>query len=193
VPVETKETVPPLQLQKSSPSPRRVFQAVSDITSVDTVELPELEKDFSPRSIRRKSKSPEKSRSVETIRSISPHPGSPPKPEADSGDLWSTAQPPLARHSSERKVLSPKKEPVEIPADFGSTVMEIQTSLRRDIERLRLDMLRQFVTFRNEIGDKSEGEVRRLRAENESLKAEVEKLKKEKNERNNERARWNLV
>ena len=193
MPVETKDTLLPVQLQKNSPSPRRFLQAVGDITSLDTVDLPELEKDFSPRSIRRKSKSPEKSRSMETIRSISPHPGSPPKPEADSSDLWSTAQPPLARHSSDRRVVSQKKEPVEIPADFGSTVMEIQTSLRRDIERLKLDMLRQFVTFRNEIGDKWQGEVRRLRTENESLKAELENLKKEKTERNNERAGWSLV
>jgi len=89
--------------------------------------------------------------------------------------------------------VSPKKELVETPPDLGSTVMEIQTSLRRDIERLRLDMLRQFVTFRNEIGAKWEGEVHHLRVENESLKAELEKLKKEKSERNNERTRWNLV
>jgi cell division protein FtsB len=71
--------------------------------------------------------------------------------------------------------------------------MEIQTSLRRDIERLRLDMLRQFVTFRNEIGQKWEGEVDRLRAENDSLKGEMEKLRKERRERDDERNRWRLV
>lgn len=71
--------------------------------------------------------------------------------------------------------------------------MEIQTSLRRDIERLRLDMLRQFVTFRNEIGQKWEGEVDRLRSENESLKGEVERLRKEGRKRDDERNRWRLV
>ena len=78
-----------------------------------------------------------------------------------------------------------------LSADVGTAVLEIQTVLRRDIERLRLDMLRQFVSFRSEMGEKWEGEVGRLRRENELLKGEVESLKKEAGKRN-DRSVWRL-
>ena len=78
-----------------------------------------------------------------------------------------------------------------MPADTGSAVLEIQTVLRRDIERLRIDMLRQFVSFRGEMGQMWEGEVGRLRRENELLRGEVEGLKKEAGKRN-ERSGWKL-
>jgi hypothetical protein len=200
VPAETiKDILPPMTLQRKTPSPRRNSRVVVDAMSLDDLSLPELEKDVSPNLFKRKSKSPDKSGSVETIiRTISPHPASPRKPEADNNDLWTTSAPSPSRRNSEKRSASPKKEeqapePVAPPADLGSTVMEIQTSLRRDIERLRLDMLRQFVTFRNEIGQKWEGEVDRLRAENDSLKGEMEKLRKERRERDDERNRWRLV
>jgi hypothetical protein len=81
--------------------------------------------------------------------------------------------------------------PPPMPADTGSAVLEIQTVLRRDIERLRIDMLRQFVSFRGEMGQRWEGEVGRLRRENELLRGEVESLKKEAGKRN-ERSGWKL-
>jgi len=67
--------------------------------------------------------------------------------------------------------IAPKVPPMIVPpaplsADAGSAVLEIQTVLRRDIERLRIDILRQFVSFRSEMGQKWEGEVGRLRWEN---------------------------
>jgi hypothetical protein len=52
-------------------------------------------------------------------------------------------------------------------------------------------MLRQFVSFRGEMGQWWEGEVGRLRRENELLRGEVESLKKEAGKRN-ERSGWKL-
>jgi hypothetical protein len=68
-----------------------------------------------------------------------------------------------------------------LSADVGSAVLEIRTVLRRDIERLRMDTLRQFVSFRSEMW---EGEVGRSRWENEFLSGGVESLRKEAGKRN---------
>ena len=121
----------------------------------------------------------------------------------DNTDLWTTipesrpiVQVPSAMTTHHLPRIAPKlPESVPavstLPADVGSTVLEIQTGLRRDIERLRLDMLRQFVSFRSEMGQKWEGEVGRLRQENEMLKGEVESLRKEAGKRN-DRSGWRL-
>lgn len=80
----------------------------------------------------------------------------------------------------------------ELPADLGSAVVEIQTVLRQDIERLRLDMVRQFISFRSEMGQKWEGEVDRLRRENDSLKGEVETMRRERDRKSDSTGRWKL-
>lgn len=82
--------------------------------------------------------------------------------------------------------------PNPIPSELGSLVLEIQTGLRRDIERLRLDMFRQFVSFRNEVGQKWEGEVERLRKENDSLRRELDTLKKEQERKSDGMGIWKL-
>lgn len=80
----------------------------------------------------------------------------------------------------------------ELPADLASAVLEIQTVLRRDVERLRLDMVRQFISFRSEMGQKWEGEVERLRRENESLKEELDTLTKENDKKKDSMGRWKI-
>lgn len=80
----------------------------------------------------------------------------------------------------------------ELPPDLASAVLEIQTVLRRDVERLRLDMVRQFISFRSEMGQKWEGEVDRLRQENQSLKEELDTLKKENEKKRDSMGRWKL-
>jgi len=84
--------------------------------------------------------------------------------------------------TAREKVQSPIKsaDSSGLPVELGSAVVEIQTVLRRDIERLRLDMVRQFISFRSEMGQKWEGEVDRLRRENESLKGELDTMRRER-------------
>ena len=129
----------------------------------------------------------------------------PSKPTTESPNFWTTLHEPsrpapvptvttATTTSIPPSTASSQRETVPtepLPADVGSAVVEIQTVLRRDIERLRLDMLRQFVSFRSEMGQKWEGEVGRLRQENEVLRGEVESLKKEAGRRN-ERSGWKL-
>lgn len=116
-------------------------------------------------------------------------------------DLWTnvtrSVQPPSI--PSQKKVELPMKQvgkdntTREFPEGLGSAALEIQTVLRRDIERLRLDMVRQFVSFRNEMGQKWEGEVDRLRRENESLRGELNVLKKDREKKNEDRGHWKLI
>ena len=130
----------------------------------------------------------------------------PSKPTTESPNFWNTLHEPnrpalvptvpttattisVPSGTASRQPETVLTEP--LPADIGSAVVEIQTVLRRDIERLRLDMLRQFVSFRSEMGQKWEGEVGRLRQENEMLRGEVETLTKEARKRN-ERSGWKL-
>ena len=80
----------------------------------------------------------------------------------------------------------------DVTPDLASAVLEIQTVLRRDVERLRLDMVRQFISFRSEMGQKWEGEVDRLRRENESLKEELDTLKKDNDKKRDSMGRWKI-
>ena len=203
----TIRDIVPTDLKGHSPSPRR---QISRIDSIDGAQLPDLEKESPVTTIRRKSKSPERPKSrlslSNLIRSVSPLPANSKKPEVDV-DLWTNIIQPVRSTTlqsavveknlqSPRSTQSPTKKMVditsELPADLGSAVLEIQTVLRRDIERLRLDMVRQFVTFRNEMGQKWEGEVDRLRQENESLKNELSSLKREQEIMTKERGKWQV-
>jgi hypothetical protein len=192
-----KGKIAPTPLQ-SRPSFSRRHQDSADAS--DAIIFPDLD-DESPVPtipIRQKSKSLEKPKtegtSINPIRSISPLPGI---TETDP-DLWTTVSQPMRPLSvaPEKREESSVKEGVDrkdlsnhMPAD--SAVLEIETVVRRDIERLRLDMIRQFVTFRDEIGKKWEGEVDRLRRDNEVLRKELNTLKKEQ-EKKVESGRWNL-
>lgn len=197
----------PTELKAPSPSPRR---GISRRDSIDVVQLPDLEKESPVTTIRRKSKSPERPKSIGSsinlIRSVSPLPDNSKKSEVE-GDLWSNIVQPARSstlHSavvektlhSPRNLQSPTKKKAdttgELPADLDSAVLEIQTVLRRDIERLRLDMVRQFVSFRNEMGQKWEGEVDRLRQENATLKNELNTIKREKEMMSSEKGNWQL-
>jgi hypothetical protein len=80
----------------------------------------------------------------------------------------------------------------ELPADLASAVLEIQTVLRRDVERLRLDMVRQFMSFRSEMGQKWEGEVERLRRENKLLQQELDALRKGNDKKRDSLGRWKI-
>ena len=195
----TIRDIVPTDLKAPSPSPR---QRISRTDSIDAVQLPDIEKESPVTTIRRKAKSPERPKSIGSsinlIRSVSPLPDNSKKSEVD-GDLWSNIVQPI---QSEKMLHSPKnpQSPTkkkaditsELPADLGSAVLEIQTVLRRDIERLRLDMVRQFVSFRNEMGQKWEGEVDRLRRENETLKNELNTLKREQEMKSKGNGNWQL-
>ena len=80
----------------------------------------------------------------------------------------------------------------ELPAALASAVLEIQTALRRDVERLRLDMVRQFVSFRSEMGQKWVGEVERLRRENKLLQQELDTLRKGNDKKKDSLGRWKI-
>jgi hypothetical protein len=80
----------------------------------------------------------------------------------------------------------------EVPADLASAVLEMRTMLKRDVERLRLDMVRQFVSFRTEMGQKWEDEVEQLRTENGLLKQELDTLKRENDRKKDGMARWKI-
>jgi hypothetical protein len=192
----------PVKLQARSPSPRRRISLQDREDGGDPVHLPDLEKESPVPTLHRIIKSPERSEPPKIpARSISPLPRSPKKQNVDR-DLWTnvtqSAQPPSI--PPQKKVELPTKQDVgkdnttsDFPEGLGSAVLEIQTVLRRDIERLRLDMVRQFVSFRNEMGQKWEGEVDRLRRENESLKGELNILKKEREKRNEDRGYWKVI
>jgi hypothetical protein len=80
----------------------------------------------------------------------------------------------------------------EVPADLASAVLEMRIMLRGDVERLRLDMVRQFVSFRTEMGQKWEDEVEQLRRENGVLKEELDTLKKENDRKRDGMGRWKI-
>jgi hypothetical protein len=200
----TIRDIVPTDLKARSPSPRR---RISQTDSIDAVQLPDLEKESPVTMIRRKIISPQRPKTIGSstnlIRSISPLPESSKKSDIDT-DLWSNIVKPVrsstlqaavvekALHSLKNPQSPAKNTTSELPADLGSAVLEIQTGLRRDIERLRLDMVRQFVSFRNEMGQKWEGEVDRLRQENEILKNELNTLKTEREIKLKERGNWQL-
>jgi len=196
-----RESVP-VKLQARSPSPRRRISLQDREDGGDPVHLPDLEKESPVPTLHRKIKSPEKSEPPKNpVRSISPLPHSPKKQNVDR-DLWASVTQSVQPTSipPEKKMELPKKQDVrkdnttnEFPEGLGSAVLEIQTVLRRDIERLRLDMVRQFVSFRNEMGQKWEGEVDRLRQENESLRGELNILKKEREKKKEDRGYWKLI
>ena len=197
------------ELRKSSHSPRtrNVTRNVQDeeISPLDDV-LPDFDMASPVPTFRRKS--PEKAiapRASPEIRSTR-HGSATSKDGNDSvyvSDLWDTNRepklpvtlPPTTTIIPASRIASKPADgpsPEMLPADVNSAVLEIQTVLRRDIERLWLDMLRQFVSFRSEMGQKWEGEVGRLRQENEMLKGEIESLKKEAGKRN-DRSVWRLT
>lgn len=187
----------PISLQARSPSPRRRISLQDREDGTDPGYLPDLEKESPVPTIRRKSKSPERPKPTNNIiRSVSPLPKSPKKQDVD-GDLWTTVTQPVQPALMKKVELPPKKQkdepPVELSEGLGSAVLEIQTVLRRDIERLRLDMVRQFVSFRNEMGQKWEGEVDRLRSENELLRGELSTLKKEQEKKKDEKGSWKFT
>jgi hypothetical protein len=196
----------PTDLKAPSPSPRR---RMSRRDSIEAVQLPDLEKESPVTTIRRKSKSPQRPKSIGSstnlIRSVSPLPNNSKNSEVD-GDVWSNIVQPVRSSALQsavvEKTLQPPTDPQSptktadtnsvLPTDLGSAVLEIETVLRRDIERLRLDMVRQFVSFRNEMGQKWEGEVELLRRENETLKNELNILKREQEAKSKERGNWQL-
>jgi len=119
----------------------------------------------------------------------------PPIPDPRSvGDLWTKAV--------DAEVVSGTSTAVETPSpispgeggkflpsgklsvEVGTAVLEIQTALRSDLERLRLDVVRQFVLFKDEMGKKWKDEVEYLRDENVALKTKVETLQREAKNRN---------
>ena len=203
----TIRDIVPTDLKAPSPSPRR---RITRTDSIDAVQLPDLERESPMTTIRRKSKSPERPKNtgspINLIRSVSPLPDNSKKSEVDT-DIWSNIVQPVRSNTLQSAAVeknlqftmnpqSPTKKKAdttsELPVDLGSAVLEIQTILRRDIERLRLDMVRQFVSFRNEMGQKWEGEVDRLRGENEILKNELNTLKREQEIKLKERGNWQL-
>lgn len=114
---------------------------------------------------------------------------------SSEGDLWTRAvgsgettaidsgtakdRPPLGRVTVPSGTL---------PVDIGTAVMDIQTTLRSDIERLRLEVVKQFVSFKAEMGKKWKDEVEYLRDENVALKKRLEDLKREM--KNKEKGSW---
>ena len=197
----------PTDLKAPSPSPHR---RMSRRDSIEAVQLPDLEKESPVTTIRRKSKSPQRPKSIGSstnlIRSVSPLPNNSKNSEVDR-DVWSNIVQPVRSSTLQsavvEKTLQPPKDPQSptkkmadttsvLSTDLGSAVLEIETVLRRDIERLRLDMVRQFVSFRNEMGQKWEGEVELLRRENETLKNELNTLKREQEAKSKERGNWQL-
>ena len=201
------------RLQARSPSPHR---QVMD----DEIPIPDLGTESPVPVFRRKS--PERPKAdVGTIkvgspvRSVSVFPVSPRKRE---DDIWTSAIEPTRRAVTEVKrqvestVEQPRRNIREVKpeikteknigseagegiagsVEFGAAMVEIQSVLRRDVERLRLDMVRQFISFRSEMGQMWEGEVERLRKENEVLRGEVENLKKEKDQRKEGGGRWKM-
>ena len=199
------------RIQARSPSPRR---QILD----DEIPVPDLSKESPVPVFRRKS--PERPKADNgtikvgsPFRSVSVLPESPRKRE---DDIWTCALEPTRRVVTEVKRETKVEDAVEQPGrtltevrperdgvresggdvggsvEFGAAVMEIQSVLRRDVERLRLDMVRQFISFRSEMGQMWEGEVDRLRRENEMLRGEVESLKIESNQRKEGVGRWKM-
>jgi hypothetical protein len=199
------------RIQAHSPSPRR---QILD----DEIPVPDLSKESPVPVFRRKS--PERPKpDVGTIkvgspfRSVSVFPESPRKRE---DDIWTSALEPTKRVVTEVKRETKVEAAVEQPRrtitevrperdevggssgdvrgslEFGAAVMEIQNVLRRDVERLRLDMVRQFISFRSEMGQMWEGKVDRLRKENEMLRGVVESLKNENNQKRESVGRWKM-
>lgn len=200
------------RLQARSPSPHR---QVMD----DEIPIPDLGPESPVPVFRRRS--PERQKAdVATIkvgspvRSVSVLPVSPRKREED---IWtSVVEPGRVVTEVKREIKSTVEQPrrnirqvkpeiqtekdlgsqvgegISGSVEFGAAMVEIQSVLRRDVERLRLDMVRQFISFRSEMGQMWEGEVDRLRKENEMLRGEVENLKKEKDQRKEGGARWKM-
>ena len=199
------------RLQARSPSPRRRISLQED---ADTPTLPELEKESPIPTLRRKSPGRQRSR-VENDETASLSPLRPvtqlssPKKVKSENDLWTSTMADQSKRTvtvpstlQENQTRSPIKRINEdkdaeiasaVPAELGSMVLEIQTGLRRDIERLRLDMVRQFVSFRSEMGQKWEGEVERLRQENEVLRTEIHTLRREREKLSDGMSTWKLV
>jgi len=187
----------------SSHSPRTQKTVHDGETSSLEDDLPDLDMASPVHPIRRKSPEKPTTSSPPHSRSTTQAPRSSKERNDNNTDLWTTIPDPsrpgtvlATMTTSLPPRIAPKVPPVIVPtaplsADTGSAVLEIQTVLRRDIERLRMDMLRQFVSFRSEMGQKWEGEVGRLRRENELLRGEVESLKKEAGKRN-DRSVWKL-
>ena len=191
------------RLKARSPSPRRriSLQDRVDPNSTDSPGLlPELENDSPFPTIK---KSPEKA----VARGMVDGGGSPKKgnesPKRKTRkDLWMEMMEEPKAKDEVLKGISPvttlalatdvsgnKGETVGSKASGASSgiqsldVLELQSILRREVEKLRLDMVRQFVTFRSEIGQRWETEISHLRLENERLKAEIHELKEEQRKR----------
>lgn len=196
----------PTQLKALSPSRQQVsLQDRVDTMSMTTVPVPDFEKESPILTIRRKSPERTKTRSDSNLSRSVNQPS--PKKQVTDEDLWTaTAEPPKSMNNvtspiRKKEARSPRKQGAEtaekdphgqLPAELGTAALEIQTVLRRDIERLRLDMVRQFVSFRSEMGQKWEGEVERLRQENEKLKEEISILKRNAEKRSDVAAGWKL-
>jgi len=187
------------RLKARSPSPRRriSLQDRVDVNSSDSLgHLPELENDSPFPTIR---KSPEKPAVREVVNGGIQNKGSE-SPRKKRKDLWmETLEDPqvkvevagnpadvvtaLAFRTTGSAYMS---EGIANRTSASSSgiqsldVLELQSILRREVEKLRLDMVRQFVTFRSEIGQRWETEISHLRLENERLKAEIHELKEER-------------
>jgi hypothetical protein len=144
--------------QTTSHSPRTQKNVHDGETSSLEDALPDLDMATPVPPFRRKSRKPHhrhpflpshkpRSRTLKTPnqqhRSMDHHPRTqPPRHRPRSHDCQQS--PPL--RAKYRRRFFPS-----LSADVGSAVLEIRTVLRRDIERLRMDTLCQFVSFRSEM------------------------------------------
>jgi len=197
------------RLKARSPSPRRriSLQDRVDANSSDSLgHLPDLEND-SPFPIIRKS--PEKVVVRQAVNGGIQNKGSE-SPKKKRKDLWmETLEEPQAKVEVSgntvdavpslalRTIISGNtSEDIRNKTSGYSSgiqsldVLELQSILRREVEKLRLDMVRQFVTFRSEIGQRWETEISYLRLENERLKAEIHELKEERRKYNSTIPGW---
>jgi hypothetical protein len=194
-------------------SPRK-SQQPKEIDSPDAMAVPHFEMESPVGPLRRKGPErlqtqtliPRETWKIGTpVRSVSVLPNTSPRREEVEEDIWTGIV-----HSPQRVVTTaPLQERCRSPSpakraanadvgssalsvDLGTAVLEIQTVLRRDLEKLRLDIVRQFISFRGEMTHKWEDEVESLRRENAALKEEVASMRKEQQKKTDAAARWKL-
>jgi hypothetical protein len=76
-------------------------------------------------------------------------------------------------------------------SEITTAITELQTVVRGEVERLRMDMIRQFIGFKAEMGRKWDVDIVSLRKENELLREEVRGLRKHELERKSSSS-WKL-
>jgi hypothetical protein len=106
-------------------------------------------------------------------------------PDSSDGDIWTKA---AAESVNSTAVESGTPERTQnqmgvllipsekLPVDIGTSVLDIQTKLRSDFERFRLEITKQFISFKDEMGKKWNDEVEQLREESLVLEKRVEEI-----------------